>query len=107
MLDFFERKMKSEGVIRASTKWFPACSFLEDTCDGIMKLATVFPPGIYMLDSNERWNIYEIAMALNEKFNFGWKIEPSHDYVFDSRMSDERMKMISLKERSPQLNLKS
>jgi len=104
MIDFFKRKIQSEGIIRASTKWLPACSFLEDTSSKLIELATVFPPGIFMLDSNECWNLYEIAVALNEEFSFGWKIEATDDYVFDSRMIDERIKMISLKERLPQLN---
>lgn len=103
MIDFFERRIQSEGIIRASTKWLPASSFLEDTSIKLIELATIFPPGTYMLDSNERWNLYEIAVALNKKFSFGWKIEPTDDYVFDSRMIDERVKMVSLKERLPEI----
>lgn len=103
IVDFFERGMKNEGVIKASIKWLPACSFLEDACESMIQLATIFPPGTYMLDSNERWNIYEIAVALNEKFHFGWQIEATEDYVFDSRMIDERVKMVSLKSRLPAL----
>ncbi|HYV94183.1 MAG TPA: sugar nucleotide-binding protein [Chitinophagales bacterium] len=103
MIDFFDRRIQSEGIIRTSTEWLPACSFLEDTSVKLIELATFFSPGIYMLDSNEQWNLYEITLALNQKFNFGWIIEPTDDYVFDSRMIDKRVKMVSLKERLSQL----
>src|SRR5206468_288196 len=99
MINFFGEKMKKDNLIRASTKWLPACSFLEDTTAKLIELASVFPCGIYMLDSNERWNFYEIAVGLSEKYNFGWKIEATDDYAYDSRMFDERVKMISLKEK--------
>lgn len=101
MIKFLERKMKNEGVIRVSTQWLPACSFLQDTCAKLVELATIFSPSLYMIDSNEGWNFFEIATALEKKFNFGWKIEPDNNYVFDGRMMDDRMNMISLQSRIP------
>lgn len=98
MVEFFNHKMREENTIRASTAWLPACSFLEDTCEKLMEMCFLFEPGLYMLDSNERWNICEIATALNNKFNFGWNIEPSEDYIADQRMIDSRVKIHSLKE---------
>jgi dTDP-4-dehydrorhamnose reductase len=93
--------LKDEGVIRASTRWFPAASFVEDTGSKLIEIAARSTPGIYLLDSNQKWNLFEIATALNTQFNFGWKIEPTEDYGWDSRMMDERMQMPSLRERLP------
>jgi len=101
MIEYFQRRLKEEGVIRASTRWFPAASFVEDTGSKLIEIAAASAPGIYLLDSNEKWNLFEIATALNQQFNFGWRIEPTEDYGWDSRMIDERMNMPSLKERLP------
>lgn len=101
MVDYFENKMKNDGVIRASTKWFPACSFLQDTCEKLMEIAKDFPRSTYMLDSNKRWNMHEIAAGLKRKFDFDWKIQSVEDFDFDSRMIDDRVRMASLDKRIP------
>lgn len=99
MIDYLDRKMKEGGAVHASTRWKPACSMLEDTCEKLTGIATVFSPGIYMIDSNERWSFYEIAKALNILHNAPWNIIPDENYAADTRMKDERVNMISLKER--------
>ncbi len=103
MYDAFETLMKNEGRIRASTKWFPACSFLADTVQCLFNTLN-HPPGLYMIDSNERWNYFEIATALNEFHQSRWKIEPTEDFVFDQRLIDTRLNPPSLKTRLPALS---
>ncbi len=99
MIHFFEDQMLRNGIINVSTKWYPGSSFLTDTAEKLIELADNFPPSIYMLDSNEAWNIHEIAMAVKAEYKFGWNINPSDAYEFDSRMIDDRIAMISLKNR--------
>jgi len=102
MLAFLEDKMRQEGRVEASTRWYPACSMLEDTVRELHRLAWA-EPGLYMLDANERWTFYEIASALNVLHGNRWKVEPSEHFVFDQRMRDGRTKLPSLKERLPAL----
>lgn len=99
MIDFFQRKTKELGNVPASHRWMPACSFLEDTCEKLIEVAQYFSPGIYAVDSNERWNFFEIAKALNHLHGHPWKIVATEDYIADTRMIDERLKMISLRDR--------
>ena len=98
MIDYFDRHMKQHGHIEASTRWQPACSFLADTVETLFAL-TRFPSGLYMLDSNEKWNFYEIACALNELHGNKWNIVPTHEFIYDQRLFDEKVKMSSLKKR--------
>lgn len=99
MIDYLERKMNEFGEVRASTLWRPACSFLDDTCEKLIDIAVGYEPELYMIDSNERWNFYEIAKALNHLHGHRWKIIPTDDYIADNRMIDERVKMLSLNQR--------
>ena len=99
MIDFLERKMREEGEVRLSVNWKPACSFLEDTCEKLVEIVDSYEPGLYMIDSNERWNIYEIATALNELHRDRWKIVRTEDPATDTRMIDSKVNMPSLKER--------
>jgi dTDP-4-dehydrorhamnose reductase len=102
MIAFLEDKMRQEGRVRASTRWYPACSLLDDTVKALHELAGA-APGLYMLDSNERWTFYEIARALNERHGGRWLVEPTEDFVFDQRMKDERPRLPKLNERLPGL----
>lgn len=98
MIDYFENQMKEKGRVYASRKWLPACSFLEDTAKALYEICE-YPAGLYMADSNEKWNFYEIASALNKLHGERWKIEPTDDFVYDQRLIDKRVSIPSLKQR--------
>ena len=95
MLAHLESQMAEHGEIRASTKWYPACSFLPDTASALLNLAQG-DAGLYLVDSNTRWTYYEIVTALNEKHGNRWNVIPSEDFVYDQRMIDTRFPMPGL-----------
>ena len=102
MIDYFDRHMRQYGKVEASTKWQPACSFISDTVEALFALAK-FPPGFYMLDSNEKWSFFEIACALNELHGGKWNIVADHNFIYDQRLFDDRIKLPSLKMRLKKL----
>jgi dTDP-4-dehydrorhamnose reductase len=102
MVASLEAQMRERGRVEASTRWFPACSFLDDTVRALQALAWA-EPGLYLLDANERWTYYEIVLALNERHGGRWQVEPTGHFVFDQRMMDDRVVLPSLKARLPGL----
>lgn len=102
MLDYLEKQMAERGRIEASTRWYPACSFIKDTVMALYGLAAL-SEGLYQLDSNERWSFYEIVCALKELHRADWEVVPTEHFVYDQRMIDERIKPPSLKQRLPSL----
>lgn len=95
MLSAFEEQQQQNGFVAASTRWLPACSFITATCDALLRLVDA-KPDLYMIDSNEKWNYFEIANALSRLHGNRWKIEPNEDFVYDQRMMDQRADMPSL-----------
>jgi dTDP-4-dehydrorhamnose reductase len=95
MIDYFEKQTAQHGQIKASRKWLPACSFVQDTAAALAKLAGK-PPGLYMADANTKWNFFEIASALNKKHDNRWKIVATDDFTCDQRMIDPRVAVQSL-----------
>lgn len=85
MIDYFARQMREHRQIKASTRWLPACSFLPDTAAALWR-ALSSPPGLYLVDSNARWNFFQIATALK-----AGKVVPTDDFVYDQRMQDDRL----------------
>ena len=52
MIDYFHRTADAGGRIEVSRRWFPACSFLQDTADSLCGCFDRLKPGIYHLDGN-------------------------------------------------------
>lgn len=98
MVDFLEKEMTEKGVIKASRRWYPACSFIQDTASALVGLVDKSPT-VYLVNSNTRWTFYEIAIALNETHGMRWKVLPTDDFVYDQRMLDARVKI-------PELNVR-
>lgn len=98
MLSAFEDQQVKNGFVSASTKWLPACSFITDTCDALIRLSQA-EAGLYLIDSNEKWNYFEIASALSRLHGDRWKIVPNEDFVYDQRMIDSRVGMPTLARR--------
>lgn len=98
MVDFLDKKFAQEGLVPCSTQWLPACSFLEDTVK-VLALLPEKDPGLYQFDTNERWNFYQIAFALNKHFKRSWKVTATDNFVFDQRMVDEKLPAYSLRTR--------
>lgn len=103
MIDFLHRQMEDRGRIEASTRWYPACSFLDDTAMVLHHLANM-EPGLYQIDSNRQWTFFDIATALKARHGHAWKIVPTNDFVYDQRMLDARLNVPSLRSRLPQLS---
>ncbi|MFW5748617.1 MAG: sugar nucleotide-binding protein [Chloroflexota bacterium] len=103
MIDHLVKQQAEHGEIRASRRWYPACSFLADTADALGRLSAS-APGLYLLDSNRRWTFYAIVNALNAHHGGAWQVVPDDAFVYDQRMVDPRAGLPSLKERLPALS---
>ncbi len=99
MLEYLCNQMETQGRIRASTDWIPACSLMTDTAQGILALLRHPQPGVVHLDSNaqDRLSFFQIVRALKRLHRADdWLIEPSQDYVHDQRLLDERLRLRDL-----------
>ncbi len=95
-------RQAAHGAVRASTRWLPACSFVDDTAAALAALVRG-APGLYQLDSNRGWSFHEIVSALAAAEGRPWRIEASEDFVYDQRLLDERVALPALRTRLPGL----
>lgn len=101
--DHLVRQAATPEGVRASTRWLPACGFVQDTAEALVRAADA-DPGVYLLDQNERWSFYDIASALARRAGDPFPVRPTDDPVGDQRMRDERLGSPSLRERLPTLS---
>lgn len=99
MIDYLHNRSLEEGVIRASTRWYPACSFLEDTAAVLHRLQVDHVPGTYLVDGNRNLNFYEIASALNRIHGDPWEVRAVDDFALDLRMVDDRIDVPAIERR--------
>lgn len=103
MINYIDNEIKHNNQINASKNFYPACSFIEDTIEFLEKCIDL-KPGIYMFDSNKKWNFYQIVNALNKHLEKKWPINEIYNYKHDQRMQDSKINKIYLNKRLKELN---
>lgn len=93
MVDHLDRTFRIESHIAASTNWYPACSFLEDTADSLKYIVETFTTGVYHVDGNPGINFYEIASGLNRMLGEPWIVTPSDSPVQNNLMLDGKVRV--------------
>jgi dTDP-4-dehydrorhamnose reductase len=86
------------GPISASERWWPACSFVDDTADALVQ-SLQQPPGLYQLDQNPGWTFYELVCALARRAEPAWEVVATRHPSQDQRMIDGRLSLPPLSER--------
>ncbi|MCR3905773.1 MAG: sugar nucleotide-binding protein [Tenericutes bacterium] len=97
MIDFLYKQMEAHQVIKASTKWYPSCSFMEDTSAAIFDTINNLKPDTYLINSNDSFSFYEIANYLST-IHKNLKVEKTDDFAQDVRMIDERVHIKKMSE---------
>jgi dTDP-4-dehydrorhamnose reductase len=87
MTEYLAQRQAEDGHIAASTEWFPACSFLEDTARALADVIGL-PPGLYLLDGNPGWSFRDIAAALNTVLGTKWDVRSTQEFRWNNRMID-------------------
>lgn len=99
MVDYLYRTAQAQGRIEASGRWLTACAFLEDTADGLYRLLTGYPAGLYHLEGNPGLSFYEIAVGLRRLHGADWTVVRSEAPVWDNRLLEERIALRPITER--------
>jgi dTDP-4-dehydrorhamnose reductase len=90
MIGFLTKQMAEYGVIKASSKWYPSCSFMEDSALSIYEIVHTLPSDTYLINSNTAYTFFEICVNLTKIYK-DFIIEETEDFIQDFRMFDERV----------------
>jgi dTDP-4-dehydrorhamnose reductase len=95
MVEHLIRRQAEDGHIAASTDWFPACSFLDDTARALVDVLNL-PPRLYLLDGNPGWSFAKIANALKAAMGGPWDVRESKGFRWNNRMMDNKLPSFKL-----------
>lgn len=93
MVAHLHRIQASEGQIEASTRWYPACAFLEDTAVGLIELMKNYQAGLFHMDANPGLTFNEIVRLLAKQHPKLSPIVDTHSHVQNNRMLDSQLVM--------------
>lgn len=98
MLEHLHQQFQNTGKISASSRWFPACSLMEDTAGALYQLLLKQEPGLFHVDSNryDKLSFLQLVRRLNHHHQAGWVVEESTDYQHDQRLVDSRVVIANL-----------
>jgi dTDP-4-dehydrorhamnose reductase len=99
MVEHFVRRQAEQGHVEASTAWFQACSFLEDTARVLADLLGGSSCGLHHLDGNPGWDMHRLVRALNRAMGGAWDVRPTGDPRMNNLMRDDRMPSSSIEGR--------
>ena len=103
MVDHLARQHAEKGHIDASTEWYQACSFLDDTARALADLLEGGAKGLFHLDGNPGWSFHRIVEALNELLDADWRVHPTQVIKVNNLMRDRRLPSASIGARLPGL----
>ncbi|USD65347.1 sugar nucleotide-binding protein [Vibrio sp. SCSIO 43136] len=98
MIDQLDAQHRENGVIEASTLWYPATSHMSDTSIAFLQLIERNEPGLYHLDSNlnSKLSFFELVTLINKRYDKEWQIKVCTKHQHDQRLSDQRIALPSL-----------
>jgi dTDP-4-dehydrorhamnose reductase len=96
MYDFLVKAQEENGYIEASSRWYPSCSFLEETAKTVVEASLTYEPGTYLANSNRKSSFYDIVNHLKEQHQTKWVVRETTSFVRDDRMFDDRVEIREL-----------
>jgi dTDP-4-dehydrorhamnose reductase len=95
---FLHHTAREQGRVEASTRWRPACSFLDDTAEALVAAADL-PAGLYHLGGNPGLSFFDIAAGLNRLRGEPWTVVETEEPERDTRLRDDRLRVRPITER--------
>lgn len=99
MVAHLDRMHCEKGMVSASQRWFPACSFLDDTADALCSLMETRQRGLYHVDGNPGWSLFEIVLRLNRLRGKPWQVIPEETPAGTNRLLDPSVPVRSIARR--------
>lgn len=97
MIDFFQKQMDESNIIKASSNFYPSCSFIPDTAVAIYDIITKLSSGLYLVNANHTYSLFEIATFLIKRHPH-FLVEEDTTFKYDNRMFDVRVDIKRLKD---------
>lgn len=95
MFKFIKDNTNEQGIIKVSNKFYPSASFLDDTANAVIDIIKK-PPGLYLVNSNPKYSLYEIVHLLKDKFKLHIEIQKDDTFQRNDLMMDHEVTIQSL-----------
>jgi dTDP-4-dehydrorhamnose reductase len=95
MFKFIKDNTNDQGIITVSNQFYPSASFLDNMANAVVDIIKK-PPGLYLVNSNPKYSLYEILHLLKDKFKLQLTIQKDDTFQRNDLMVDYEVKVQSL-----------
>ena len=95
MFKFIKDNTNEHGIITVSNQFYPSASFLDDTANAVIDIIKK-PPGLYLVNGNPKYSLYEILHLLKDKFKLHIEIQKDDTFQRNDLMIDHEVTIQSL-----------
>lgn len=95
MFKFIKDNTDQQGNIKVSNKFYPSTSFLDQTALAVVDIIKK-PAGLYLVNSNSKYSLYQILGMLKQRFNLKINIIKDDSFQRNDIMIDDRVKIKTL-----------
>lgn len=95
MFKFIKDNTDEKNNIAVSDLFYPSASFLNDTADAIVEIIKK-QPGIYLVNGNPRYSLFEILHILRNKFQFDINIVKDNSLKRNDIMVDPEVRILPI-----------
>ena len=72
LLSFVKDQIDKRGTFSAARDHFISFMFIEDTVESLIQVPITVPPGLYHLNANDNFSMYDVLMHLKETGKYPW-----------------------------------
>lgn len=91
MFSFIKHNLNEQNEIQVSDSFYPSTSFIPDTVNAIVDIATKQKPDLYLVNSNTSKSLYEILIYLTHKYDLDITVKKDHSFSRNDIMIDDRV----------------
>jgi dTDP-4-dehydrorhamnose reductase len=92
MFKFIKDNTDQQNNINVSDEFYPSVSFLDETAAAIIKIINK-PAGLYLVNGNHQYSLFEIISILKKKFNLDINVVKDNTFKRNDIMIDNRIKV--------------
>ena len=86
-LTFVKDQVDKRGTYHASKQHLISFMFIEDTTEALLNIPNQYPPGLFHLNANEYYSVYDVVMNLKSLYNLDWiRVDDKKRYAKNDTM---------------------
>ncbi len=92
-LSFVKQQIDKRGPYKTSKDHYISFMFIEDTVEYLINIPNLYPSGLFHLNSNESYSVYDVLMNLKELYTLDWLTFNDKKHIVKNDMMESNVSL--------------